>query len=99
MITEPIYRISSRALVLRDSPRAIDFHILSGDYFLFLATAIGFMEEALAYSVDPLEAEHMQKMARELRNDLRYIHANYEIVPRALGSEEMVRPRGNLFPR
>lgn len=86
-------------LVLRDSPAHIDFHIQTGDYFSFLATMMGFMEEALSKCESDLVSEKERGIARELRHDLRYIQANYEISPRPLGDIQMIRGSGNLLAK
>ncbi len=90
-----MYSTSSNTLTINDSPANIDFHIRSGDYFAFLATRMGFVEEALerCNSADVLEKE--RSMTRELRNDLRYVQANYEIMPREPVDIQTVRGKGD----
>ena len=73
----PQCRLYSSSLVLRDTPEHIDFHIKTGDYFDFLATAIGFFEEALSDS-----AVRERAFAEELRHDLRHVNAAYTIKPK-----------------
>lgn len=92
-----MYHSTSQPLVLRDSPEHIDFHIKTGDYFSFLATMMGFMEEALSRCESELVSEQERSLARELRHDLRYIQANYEISPRPLAEIQMIRGKGNLI--
>ncbi|MDB5244927.1 MAG: hypothetical protein JWN90_32 [Parcubacteria group bacterium] len=72
-------------------------HIKSGDYFLFLATMMGAMEELLQKCQQGTLTGDEKKYARELRHDLRYVHANYKILPRELGDIQMVQPSGNLL--
>lgn len=93
------YAIRSHVRVLADSPQNIDFHIRTGDYFSFLATLMGFMEETIATCGDNDLIEKHQKLARELRHDLRYVQANYSIVPRPLGDIQIIRPSGDLLSR
>jgi hypothetical protein len=93
------YTIRSHASILSDSPQNIDFHIRSGDYFSFLATLMGFIEEAVASGENTEALERYRALARELRHDLRYVQANYAIVPRQLGDIQVVRPSGNLIKK
>ncbi len=72
------YQMYASSLVLRDTPEHIDFHIKSGDYFNFLATAIGFFEEGL-----PESAAKERALAEELRPDLCHVNAAYKITPKA----------------
>ena len=65
-----MYIRTDDTLVLRDSPEHIDFHIKTGDYFSFLATMMGFMEEALGKCESELVSEQERLLARELRHDL-----------------------------
>lgn len=90
-----MYIQHSAPSVLRDSPEHIDFHIQTGDYFAFLATMMGFIEEALGNCESELVSERERFLARELRHDLRYIQANYRITPRELGDIQMIRGSGN----
>lgn len=71
------YRLCRPVLVLRDTPEHIDFHIKTGDYFDFIATAIGFFEEALSES-----AVRERALAEELRHDLHHVNAAYTIKPK-----------------
>ncbi len=91
------YSLSPRIFVLRDSPERIDFHIKSGDYFAFLATAVGFLEEAITKCSSTELTERERTFAKELRNDLRYVHANYTIEPAT--EVKTIQPKGNLFTR
>lgn len=84
--------------MLFDSPRNIDFHVRTGDYFSYLATMIGFLEEALA-ARDEGGSSREKALARELRTDLRYVQANYAITPRPLEDIQIVRPSGNILER
>ncbi|MDB5237502.1 MAG: hypothetical protein JWL88_604 [Parcubacteria group bacterium] len=90
-----MYVSSSNTLVLNDSPERINFHIESGDYFAFLATVMGFVEEALSKCESDLVSEREKFLARELRHDLRYVQANYKILPRSLGDIQEIRGGGN----
>jgi hypothetical protein len=94
-----MYLQTTESLVLRDSPEHIDFHIQSGDYFAFLATMMGFMEEALSKCESDLVSERERYLAHELRHDLRYIQANYRIMPRELGDIQVIRGGGNILEK
>jgi hypothetical protein len=96
---DPQYFHSLRLLLLRDSPQAIDFHITSGDYFLYLATLMGALEEALEKVESSAGVEKERALARSLRHDLRYVHANYQITPRSLADIRTIHPSGNLLIR
>ncbi len=89
-----LYERTETIFILEDSPSAIDFHIRSGDYFLYLATLIGALEDPYA-----LTPEQRATLTKQLRHDLRYVHANYEISPRAIENVQPVRPSGNLILR
>lgn len=93
-----MYTIRQNVSVLRDSPQNIDFHIRSGDYFAYLATMMGFMQEAFELRDGELTGPE-EELARELRNDLRYVQANYAIVPRQLGDIQAIRPSGDLLKK
>jgi len=63
---------------------ALAFHVETGDYFSFLATLLGFVEETLNASsgtenLVPIQIEAV-KAARE---DLRYLNTHYRIEPRS----------------
>lgn len=92
------YHIHPTVRVLNDSPKNIDFHIRSGDYFSFLATMMGFLEDALGRAGSGV-TEQERALASELRHDLRYVQANYTIVPRALEDIRIVHPKGNLLAK
>lgn len=73
------YAIAPRALFVRDTPERIDFHVENGDYFAMLATIMGFMQEGLERCA---EGSKEHQLAKDLRQDLRYMHAKYQIVPK-----------------
>jgi hypothetical protein len=55
-----------------------------------LATALGFVEETLLPSTRATEGKNIAPsdealLVRDLRNDLRYLHDNYDIHPREKG--------------
>jgi hypothetical protein len=85
------------AFICNDSPERLDFHIQSGDYFSFLATKLGFLEEAVKKCVSMSPEE--QKIANELRHDLRYVQAHYKILPRSGAEIQDMRPSGDLFSK
>lgn len=85
--------------LLNDSPEHLDFHVKTGDYFAFVATLMGFVEESLARCDSTNVPHNEREMARELRNDLQYVHSNYKIVPRDPDEIEPVRPSGNILPK
>ncbi|CAN5699322.1 hypothetical protein BH11PAT2_BH11PAT2_05270 [soil metagenome] len=91
------YSIRETISYVQDSPAHIDMHIQSGDYFLFLATMVGILEELLQRCEQGTLTGDEKKYARELRHDLRYVQANYKIIPRELGDIDIVRPSGNLL--
>jgi hypothetical protein len=92
-----MYNIFSKPGVLRDSPDNIDFHVRTGDYFLQLATKLGFLEEVLVTAESDACRERGRALANELRNDLRYIQANYAISPRAPEDKQIIHPKGNIL--
>lgn len=86
------YVIPSPVFIIRDTPERIDFHVKNGDYLAMLATALGFIEERLT-ACGGADAE--ARLARELRDDLRYVHSKYRIDRRAKAAP--IRPKGNLL--
>ena len=76
------YTIRSDVSVLRDTPEHIDFHIKTGDYFAFLATILGFIEETLQTSNAEGKVAMELNAAKEMREDLRYVHQHYRIIPK-----------------
>jgi hypothetical protein len=90
-----MYVSSLDPLTLNDSPERIDFHIKSGDYFAFLATAMGFIEEALGKCESELVTERERFLARELRHDLCYVQAHYAIAEREPSDVREMRGSGN----
>lgn len=89
------YIIRSNSWMFRDTPERIDYHIKSGDYLPLVATIMGFMEEALLRSDSPAandrKIEMALKLARELRQDIRYVSAYYELTPREEGKKGKIR--------
>ncbi|MDB5265802.1 MAG: hypothetical protein JWM39_515 [Parcubacteria group bacterium] len=83
--------------MLNDSPAHIDFHIQAGDYFAFLATMMGFVEEALERCESEGVTDKERIAARELRRDLCYVQANYQITPRPHAEIQTIHTSGNLL--
>lgn len=93
-----MYTLSlAHAYICNDSPDRLDFHIQSGDYFAFLATKLGFLEEAVK-RCGGLSGEE-KGIAKELRHDLRYVQAHYKILPRGGAEIQDMRPSGDLFSK
>lgn len=91
------YAMAASLSFIHDTPDRIDYHVQTGDYFSFLATILGFVEESLARcGADGLTEEELN-IARQLRHDLRYVQANYKILPREGGEIEHIPPSGNLL--
>jgi len=80
------YDIRAASRTLRETSERLDYHVESGDYLALLATIVGFMEEALRKQGDPNTDEEERaialRLAEDLRDDLRYVHANYRLVAR-----------------
>lgn len=93
------FRYSSHTLELNDAPDSIEFHIKSGDYFAYVATMLGFMEEALTTRDADETTEKVARLAKQLRHDLRYVQANYHILERAPQDIQQVPRRGNLLAK
>ncbi|MES2668313.1 MAG: hypothetical protein V4644_01310 [Patescibacteria group bacterium] len=93
------YIIRSSPWMFRDTPERIDYHVGKGDYLPLLATMMGFMEEALRNNDDAAandrKTEIALKLARELRQDLRYVGAHYELTPR--GQATLTLRSGNVL--
>lgn len=96
------YVIRSNPWMFRDTPERIDYHIKSGDYLPLLATIMGFMEEALrnndTAAANERKTEIALKLARELRDDLRYVAANYALAPRDSGDRRTLLS-GNVLAK
>lgn len=94
------YIIRSNRWMFRDTPERIDYHIKSEDYLPLLATMMGFMEEALqgndSTAANERKTEIALKLARELRQDLRYVGANYRLMPRNAEDRQTLRS-GNVL--
>ncbi len=94
------YFFESYTRILRDAPLNSDFHIRSGDFFSYLATIMGSLEDTLASCRCECEKgiqAQKQQLARELRHMLRYLQAHYTVEPRALENIQEIRPSGNLL--
>jgi hypothetical protein len=83
---------------LNDSPERLDFHIKSDDYLSFVATKLGFIEEALRNCTSGL-SDQERTVANELRHDLRYVQAHYKITPRSGSEMQTMRPSGDLLSK
>lgn len=94
------YLIRANGWLFRDTPERIDYHIRSGDYLPLVATIMGFMEEALiradAPAANDRKIEIALKLARELRRDLRYVDAHYELTPVPKDRQKRIRS-GNVL--
>jgi hypothetical protein len=94
------YVIRSSVWFCNDTPERIDYHIKNDDYLPLLATMVGFMEEALRVNdsseVNDRKTELALSLAKELRDDLRYVGAHYALVKRGPGEELDVRS-GNVL--
>lgn len=83
------YLIHPVVLVIMDSPvdaerlSRLTFHIQAGDYFPFIATVLGFVQDTLADrgEMTPLERMQSEQIDR-LRKDLIHIHEHYDLVPK-----------------
>lgn len=93
------YLIRSTSWMFRDTPERIEYHIKTGDYLPMVATIMGFMEEALLQTDSPAanerKIEMALKLARELRQDLRYVNAHYNLIARNEGDKRKVHS-GNI---
>ena len=79
------------------SPSGTKFHIESGDYFAFVATLMGYLEEASGTCEQICKSPSERKLAHELRQDLRFVHAHYKIVPRDPSEIQPIQPSGNVL--
>jgi hypothetical protein len=96
MATE--YQVSATEKVVNDAPDKINYHINSDDYFAFLATLMGFMEESLGKCAEcnkEIADGPEREIAHDTRHDLRYVQANYKIVPRPLEAVQEIKGSGN----
>lgn len=94
-----VYTFSSPPFgLINDSPDRLDYHIQSGDFISFIATKLGFLEEALGKCGSNL-SEQERTVANELRHDLRYVQAHYKIVPRSGSEIQTIRPSGDLLSK
>lgn len=59
------------------------FHVRAGDYFLMLAGALAFVEEALAHASPNGDCTLELAFVRRTRADLRYLHERYHLAPNA----------------
>jgi hypothetical protein len=77
------YRIASPVyFILRDREPAHErllFHIKTGDYFAMLATALGFIEEALENTETSIIPSAELMVLRNMKKDLLFLHTRYDI--------------------
>jgi hypothetical protein len=62
---------------------SLSLHVKTGDYFMYLSTLFGFVEETLASETiaQPLTSMELEAV-RAIREDLQYLNCNYRIEPR-----------------
>ena len=96
------YILRKNSWMFRGTPDRVDYHIKSGDYLPLIATMMGFMEEALRKndtgSMTKEETEIAIKLAHDLRQDLRYVGANYRLVALDAKHKQTLRT-GNVLTR
>ncbi|NNM83974.1 hypothetical protein HKL94_02040 [Candidatus Parcubacteria bacterium] len=62
----------------------LNFHLETGDYFPFLATLLGFVEETIASGDRSEDMNAIQLDAiKSARKDLSYLRDHYQITPRS----------------
>ncbi|MBI4086425.1 hypothetical protein HY416_00370 [Candidatus Kaiserbacteria bacterium] len=76
------YQIVSTYSIVRDAPDPYEhlrFHVWSGDCFAMLATALGFVEEALERYENSVTPSRELMLLRGVKKDLVYLHKKYVI--------------------
>lgn len=73
----------------------LKFHIDQGDYFPFLASVIGFLEETVRTCTNDPENKTKAEYAASVRKDLIHLHEYYQLspttTPRTYSTRKMVR--------
>jgi len=75
-VSSPVY------FIVRDAPSENErllFHIRTGDYFAMVATALGFVEEALETKEEDTLPSPELSVLRQIKKDLLFLHAHYDI--------------------
>jgi hypothetical protein len=92
-----LYSLRSESFeILRDTPEHLDFHVKTGDYFAYLATMLGFIEESLKHSDKP-ESEEERALIQDLRKDLCFMNSRYCIAAKPEDKISPIRQSGNLL--
>lgn len=76
------YKIVPTYLIVRDAPDPFEelrFHVESGDCLARLATALGFVEEALERCEDSVVLSREQILLWSVKRDLLYLHKHYDL--------------------
>ncbi len=75
--------------------KRLRFHIEQGDYFPFLASVVGFLEEAVRVCGSDPESAEKARYAADVRKDLIHLHEHYDLAPsakpRTYSARKMVR--------
>ncbi|HEY0947962.1 MAG TPA: hypothetical protein VGE53_00520 [Candidatus Paceibacterota bacterium] len=75
--------------------KRLRFHIEQGDYFPFLASVIGFLEEAARACTGDPDNKTKADFAASVRKDLIHLHEHYQLkeskAPRTYSTRKMVR--------
>ena len=74
--------ITDPAVLPREELGHLEFHLESGDYFLYLASLLGFIEETLVAGDSEDSVKLQAEAVRATRRDLRALHQRYAIAPR-----------------
>lgn len=84
-LARPFDEVVERAKGPADTDRLarLRFHLDNGDYFAYLATIFGFLEENLDGHQDDVINEELA-FVRTVRKDLVYLQNEYRIDPRTL---------------
>lgn len=76
------YILSPAYFIIRDAEpnrERLLFHLKTGDYFAVLATALGFIEEALVDNKANTIPRAELALLRDMRKDLLFLNTRYEI--------------------
>jgi hypothetical protein len=77
-------------------PEQMEFHVKTGDYFAYLATALGFLEEGLQNASGAHVAEE-RILVEDMRKNLQYMNSRYCIEQKSADQITPIRSSGNLL--
>lgn len=82
-LAQPYHEQAAKAGEDRERLAQLKYHLDSGDYFAFLATIFGILEEGLLKKPNAIAHEELS-LIESIRKDLVYLQSEYHIEPVAI---------------